>query len=138
VDVDCDSLGLLPEQDMMSIKNIRWSDEFTVGTNAYHILIFDPYMMHSWPGSQPITLVVTELDYRVLCWSESGGSPMFASGQLQLTKGQHILSVFSRNRQGGTLVERFEINPRKINKLSSTLERNLSTGGGMGQWLSED
>jgi len=119
--------NLQPSGHPIQGKDISWLVTLEHQGKTYWVMVFNP-LLQSWPGSQPITIVVADSELKVQCWIESGGSPMFRQASLRRGENEAELTVLSRNRHGGTWVDAFSISKTNITKVSSTLDYNLSTG----------
>lgn len=63
-------------------KRLAFHREYRLGDAIRHVFVFDP-VLHSWPGTQPETIIITDALHRVLDWKEVGGSPMFAGAAME-------------------------------------------------------
>ena len=63
-------------------KRLAFHRIYRLGDGIRNVFVFDP-VVHSWPGTQPETIVITDAAHRVLGWKEVGGSPMFAGAAFE-------------------------------------------------------
>lgn len=63
-------------------KRLAFHRKYRLGDGIRHVFVFDP-VLHSWPGTQPETIVITDALHRVLDWKEVGGSPMFGGAAFE-------------------------------------------------------
>ncbi len=63
-------------------KRLAFHQKYRLRTDIRQVFVFDP-VLHSWPGTQPETIVITDVSHRVLDWKEIGGSPMFAGAAFE-------------------------------------------------------
>lgn len=104
---------------MNESKKLQWQSVLQTGGKKYFVLVFDRPV--GWPGSQPITIVVTDGDFKTLSWLEAGGSPWFSSASLETSGAGTVLETVSDMRGGGVQRERFAIRDGKIEKTSSEI-----------------
>jgi hypothetical protein len=94
-------------------------------TKEFGLLIFDPGSQ-SWPGSQPVTVVLTDADLSVLDWIEIGGSPVFRSAELDESSSQ--LTVTFRQRSGGAYIQSVQVRAEKLELVDSKSAPDLNLG----------
>jgi hypothetical protein len=63
-------------------KRLACHQKYRLGDDIRHVFVFDP-VLHSWPGTQPETVVITDASHRVLDWKEIGGSPIFVGAAFE-------------------------------------------------------
>lgn len=81
------NLGITTDRDGMPIgrfqrKTLAFHKAYKLSGKCRHVFVYDP-CLHSWPGTQPETIVITDASHRVLDWKEVGGSPMFVGAALE-------------------------------------------------------
>ena len=96
-------------------------------TRDGHVLIFD-LRERSWPGNQPITLVLTNHDFELEDWMVTGGQPIFERAEIREGDNSATLEVLFRRRSRGALVERFALENSRIARVSSVEEPDLKLG----------
>ena len=63
-------------------KTLAFHKEYKLSDKRRHVFVYDP-SLHSWPGTQPETIIICDASYRPLDWKEVGGSPMFERAALE-------------------------------------------------------
>ena len=81
------NLGITTDQRRIAIgrfqkKTLAFHKEYKLGDKRRHVFVYDP-SLHSWPGTQPETIIICDASYRPLDWKEVGGSPMFERAALE-------------------------------------------------------
>lgn len=78
----------------------------TIGGEPRRVFLYD-CAVHSWPGTQPVTIVLTDGDYRLIAWREVGGSPALVETKLvKSVPGRPVLVLTFRFRHTSTHPER--------------------------------
>jgi hypothetical protein len=97
------NLGITTDQNGVPIgrfprKALVFHKAYKSGAKRRHVFIYDP-CRHSWPGTQPETIVITDPSHCVLDWKEVGGSPMFVAAAFQhLEDAGPVLSITRQHR----------------------------------------
>ncbi len=102
-------------------KRLAWA----AFLKEFKVLIFDP-TSKSWPGTQPITVILTDADLNVLDWIEIGGEPAFHHAEID--EHSHQLKVTYRQRSGGALIQLVQILPQKLELTESSSMPDLNLG----------
>lgn len=80
-------------------KYLAWHQAFSINGVHYRLLIFDFAGIHSFPGSQPVTIVLTKGDYSLLSWLEDASEEsMFRAAQLTCTDGVSLFIEYDIRR----------------------------------------
>ena len=80
------NLGIKTDRNGVAIgrfqrKKLVFHRAYEVRGEHRHVFVYDPGI-HSWPGTQPQTIVICDAAYRPLNWKEVGGSPVFETATL--------------------------------------------------------
>ena len=85
------------------LKTIAFRGRYeTQGGASRFVFVFRRPII-SWPGLQPETVVVTDLEHRLITWKEVGGSPAFLAAVIDAPSNRPPLLKITRLHRPGFL-----------------------------------
>ena len=99
-------------------KRLTWETIYKEGEESRRLLVFvGGYESGFRPVFDPITVVLTEADFKIISWDQGGGVEMFGSAQLIRDEKARVLEVKSKGMQAKVWVERYRITADSIEKI---------------------
>lgn len=121
-----DMRGLDTYDELMDDESWNWRFKTMVFQSPFRAVsgrrciafVFDQ-QVHSWPGSQPQTIIITDSQCRLLTWKEVGGSPMFCHAWMEVVGNDPTTLTIACNHRflRGFGVYRYVVEPSGVRRL---------------------